>query len=72
MILSLSSLVLYAHVSWAGATTSAAYLAVHKPELLTHLPPTAHLGPIDPTTLPPALAPELSEEEEIFRTAEAA
>ena len=51
---------------------SAAYFAVHKPELLTHLPPTAHLGRIDQSTLPPALTPPLSDEEEIFWTAEAA
>lgn len=44
-----------------------AFLAVHKLELLSHLPPTARIGPIDHTTLPAELVQD-EDEEEIFRT----
>ena len=44
---------------------------MHKKELLSHLPPTAHLGRLDASTLPLAMSHEVSDEEEIYRAAEA-
>lgn len=37
-------------------------MPIHPPNILSHLPPEAHLGPIDPETLP-AAAFEATEEE---------
>lgn len=44
------------------------FVPIHPPNILSHLPPEAHLGPVDPATLP-AEAFEASEEE--VRIAEA-
>ena len=38
------------------------FVPIHPPNILSHLPPEAHLGPVDPATLP-ADALEATEEE---------
>ena len=43
-------------------------MPIHPPNILSHLPPSAHLGPVDPETLPKGIF-EATEEE--LRIAEA-
>jgi L-lactate dehydrogenase (cytochrome) len=57
------------HVCDAG-TCRKAFIPIHPPNVLSHLPPEAHLGPIDPETLPKE-AFEASEEEERIAKARA-
>ncbi|EKM59804.1 uncharacterized protein PHACADRAFT_138050 [Phanerochaete carnosa HHB-10118-sp] len=46
----------------AGQDATKAFVPIHPPNVLAHLPPEAHLGPVDPETLP-AEAFEATEEE---------
>lgn len=36
----------------AGQDATKAFVPIHPPNVLSHLPPEAHLGPVDPETLP--------------------
>ncbi|GJE85004.1 FMN-dependent alpha-hydroxy acid dehydrogenase family protein [Phanerochaete sordida] len=36
----------------AGKDATKAFVPIHPPNVLSHLPPEAHLGPVDPETLP--------------------
>ncbi|KAI0089155.1 FMN-dependent dehydrogenase-domain-containing protein [Irpex rosettiformis] len=47
----------------AGQDATKQFVPIHPPNILSHLPPSAHLGPVDPTTLPKQ-SPEDTEEEE--------
>jgi L-lactate dehydrogenase (cytochrome) len=44
---------------------SKSFVPIHPPNILSHLPPEAHLGPIDPETLPKASFEETEEETRI-------
>ncbi|KAI0944783.1 hypothetical protein AcV7_001493 [Taiwanofungus camphoratus] len=52
----------------SGKDATKAFVPVHPPNTLTHLPPEAHLGPVDPATMPEDVN-QLTEEE--VRIAEA-
>ncbi|OCH92207.1 hypothetical protein OBBRIDRAFT_751950 [Obba rivulosa] len=36
----------------SGQDATKAFVPIHPPNILTHLPPEAHIGPIDPATMP--------------------
>lgn len=49
----------------AGTDATKSFVPIHPPNILSHLPPEAHLGPVDPATLPEDTLEATEEEDRI-------
>lgn len=49
----------------AGKDATKSFVPIHPPNVLSHLPPEAHIGPVDPETLPKEALEETEEERRI-------